>query len=140
MELPKALKTKFRVLGVLPWPNSKGFPIHYLLIVLMYATLIDSLTFTLWFLLWDVETFGELAQSLICMVVGIFYMMIYTRVIWQRKQFAAIIEDVEQRINSSELEYFFEIFGHLSFRWLILATRSNFYIFSVLFSHLFSLF
>lgn len=102
MELPIQLKTKFRVLGVLAWPNTKTSVIRFVMVFLMYAVLLDSVIFPIWFMKYDAETFGELAQAGICFVVGLFYTMIYSRVIWQRNEFARIINEVEQRINSSE--------------------------------------
>lgn len=115
MELPSAIKTKFRILGVLPWPNVKGFPIHYVQMLVMYAVLLDSVVFTFWFIKWEAETFSEFAQTLIGMVVGIFYTMIYSCVIWQRQSFASTVEDVERRINSSKCE----------FRWDLWVVESN---------------
>lgn len=102
MELPIQLKTKLRILGVLPWPNIKTPIVQWSLVVLFAAILIDSVVFTLWFIKWDAETFGEFAQAGIGCVVGVFYSMIYARVIWQRNEFARIIDQVEQRISSSE--------------------------------------
>lgn len=105
MELPYALKMKLRVLDVLPWPNKNGYPLHFIPIFVMYFFLIDSVVFTIWSLLWEIDTFSDFAQTFLCMIVIIFYTMIYSRVIWQRKQFALIIEDVEHRINSSKFDF-----------------------------------
>lgn len=143
MELPSALKMKLRILGILPWPNVKGFPIHYVQIAGMYAILFDSVVFTFWFIMWEAETFSEFAQTLICMVVGIFYTMIYSRVIWQRNNFAAIIEDVERRINSSEFGNYercplnIEMFGDRN--WLFGQLFRHFCIFPQFVSQLFSI-
>lgn len=102
MQLPDALKKKLRTLGILPWPNRNDYPLHYVPIAVMYFFLLDSVVFTFWSIMWEVETFSEFSQTFLCLVVSVFYTMIYSRVIWQRRQFAAIIEEVERRINSSE--------------------------------------
>lgn len=101
MELPAALKTKLRTLGILPWPNKNNYPLHLVPIFIMYFFLIDSVVFCFWSIMWEVETFSEFAQTFLCMIVSIFYTMIYSRIIMQRKHFETIIADVERRINSS---------------------------------------
>lgn len=106
MELPDALKLKLRILGILPWPNSYNIPLDYLLILLMFATLVDSLTFTFWFVMWDATSLNDMAQSGLFVVVNVFYLMIYIRVIWRRKEFKAIIEEIEDRIKTRNLHIF----------------------------------
>lgn len=125
MELPDALKLKLRILGILPWPNSYNIPLDYLLILLMFATLVDSLTFTFWFVMWDATSLNDMAQSGLFVVVNVFYLMIYIRVIWRRKEFKAIIEEIEDRIKTRNLHIFWTFFSPISYYYIIRGGSNN---------------
>lgn len=103
MEVFTSFKKDLRRIGFLPFDHPYSKLINILQYFVIFGVCIAYITTTLWFLIFETESFNVYIETLVPFLVGIFSLTLYCTLLFKRKRMLELISEFESIIKNSKL-------------------------------------